>query len=419
MQIGLKMKNKILIIGLGYVGLPLALNLAKYNQVYGYDKSEFRIDELKKNIDRNGEIKKKFFLKKNIKFFSYKDSLPNDSNIFIISVPTPVDNSNKPDLKALSAACSLVSKKYKRNDIVIIESTIAPGTTENFCLNILSKNTKIRKDKIKICFSPERMNPGDSKKLLLNFTKVLSGNDKQSVLKCKKIYQKIFKNVFIADSIKTAELGKIFENIQRDVNISLVNELYKICEYYKIDYKNLLDTCRTKWNFLNFKPGLVGGHCVSVDPYYLIDNLKKKNKKIDLISKSRQINEDFVRYIFKRLLKLIKIHKSKKILFCGIGFKDNVTDTRNSKYLSLLKKLHLRKLNITVYKDNYQTLKENYTFTNKLNFLKFDTIIIGSKNKKILHYINTLKSKFKHKLIINIFGKELPINKNKFKIIDL
>jgi len=413
------MKNKILVVGLGYVGLPLALNLAKHYQVYGYDNSEIRIDELKKKIDRNNEIKKKFFFKKNIKFFSNKNNLPNDSNIFIVTVPTPVDNSNKPDLKALSSACSLVSKKYKKNDIVIIESTIAPGTTENFCLNILSKNTKIRKDKIKICFSPERMNPGDSKNRLLNFTKVLSGNDKLSVLKCKKIYQKIFKDVFIADSIKIAELGKLFENIQRDVNISLVNELYKVCDYYKIDCKNVLDTCRTKWNFINFKPGLVGGHCVSVDPYYLIDNLKKRNKKIDLISKSRQINEGFVKFIYLKLLKLIKINKSKKILFCGIGFKDNVVDIRNSKYLSLIKRLNSRKLNITVYKDSNQSLKENYTFTSKLNFFEFDTIIIGSKNQKILRYINTFKSKIKHKLIINIFGKELTINNNKLKIINL
>jgi UDP-N-acetyl-D-glucosamine/UDP-N-acetyl-D-galactosamine dehydrogenase len=419
LQFGLKMKTKILVIGLGYVGLPLALNLAKHYQIYGYDNSETRISELKKKRDRNNEIKKKFFLKKKIKFFSDKDKLPHDSNIFIVTVPTPVDNLNKPDLKALFSACVLVSKKYKRNDIVIIESTIAPGTTENFCLNIISKNTKIKKNNIKICFSPERMNPGDTKNQLLNFTKVLSGNNKQSVLRCKKIYQKVFKDVFIADTIKTAELGKLFENIQRDVNISLTNEIYKVCDYYNINCKNLLETCRTKWNFLNFNPGLVGGHCVSVDPYYLIDNLKKKNKKIDLISKSRQVNEDFINYIFNKLLRLIKDHKSKKILFCGIGFKDNVIDIRNSKYLSLLKKLNLTKLQITVYKDKNQLLKEKYSYTDKLNFHDYDTIIIGSKNQKIFRYINTIKSKLKNKLVINIFGKNLPINNKQVKIIDL
>ena len=413
------MKNKILVIGLGYVGLPLALNLSKHYEVYGYDKSEKRINELKKKIDKNKEIAKNFFFKKKINFYSNKNELPNNNNIFIVTVSTPVDNFNKPDLKALYSACVLISKKYKKDDIVIIESTIAPGTTENYCLDIISKFSKIKKDKIKICFSPERMNPGDTKNQLKNLTKVLSGNDKKSVMRCKKMYQKICKDVYIADSIQTAELGKLFENIQRDVNISLVNELYKICDYYNINYKNLLETCKTKWNFLNFHPGLVGGHCVSVDPYYLIESLKKKNKKIELISKSRKINEDFVKYISDKLLKLIKKYKSKKILFCGIGFKDKVYDIRNSKYLLLFKILNSKKLKITLFKDTNQVLNKNYNYTDKLNFNDYDTIIIGSKNQKILKYIDKKKSQLKNKLIINIFGKNLPINYNKIKIINL
>ena len=419
MQFGLGMKDKILVIGLGYVGLPLALNLAKHYQVYGYDQSKKRIINLKKKFDTNNEIKSNFFNGKKITFFHEEKKLPDDSNIFIITVPTPVDKYNKPDLRALNLACNLVSKKYKKNDIIVLESTVAPGTTENFCLDIISKNTKLEKSEINICFSPERMNPGDKKNQLQNLNKILSANNNKSLLKCKNIYKKVCKKIFTTDSIKTAELGKLLENIQRDVNISLVNEIYKVCDIYNINYKKLLKICSTKWNFLNFKPGLVGGHCVSVDPYYLIDDLKKKKKKIDLVSQSRFINEDFVDYIYNKIVKLILDNKSKKILFYGIGFKDNVIDIRNSKYLSLCKKILSKKIPLTVFVESNQFLEKNFTYTKKLNFDNFDTIIIGSKNSKIINYIKKIPPKFKKKLIINIFGEDLFYKNKEIRIVNI
>ena len=411
-------KNKILVVGLGYVGLPLALNLADHYDVIGYDQSKKRVNDLRKKTDINKEIKKKVFNKKKIKFIFDKKKLPDDCNIFIITVPTPVDRFNKPDLQSLSSACSLISKKYKKNDIVIIESTIAPGTTENFCLNIICKNTKLKKSEINLCFSPERINPGDKENQLRNLTKVISGNNKSTILRCKSIYEKICKKIFVAETIKIAELSKLFENIQRDVNISLVNEMFKICDIYKINCQELLKICKTKWNFLDFKPGLVGGHCISVDPYYLIDNLKKKNKKLDLIPISRKINENFTNYILKKILNTISNNNSKKILFCGIGYKDNVTDIRNSKYLSLFEKLNSKKFNITLFREPNQILKKKYRQTSKLNFSKFDTIIFGSKNEKIENYINKEKLKFKNKLFINLFGKNLPTDNKEVKVIN-
>ena len=247
----------------------------------------------------------------------------------------------------------------------------------------------------------------------------MSANNNKSLLKCKNIYKKVCKKIFTTDSIKTAELGKLLENIQRDVNISLVNEIYKVCDIYNINYKKLLKICSTKWNFLNFKPGLVGGHCVSVDPYYLIDDLKKKKKKIDLVSQSRFINEDFVDYIYNKIVKLILDNKSKKILFYGIGFKDNVIDIRNSKYLSLCKKILSKKIPLTVFVESNQFLEKNFTYTKKLNFDNFDTIIIGSKNSKIINYIKKIPPKFKKKLIINIFGEDLFYKNKEIRIVNI
>ena len=406
------MKDKITVIGLGYVGLPLAINLSKYYKVYGYDISKDRVNQLKKNFDINNEYKKKDFFKSQIEYLTEKDQLPKNSNVFIVTVPTPVNKFNKPNLNPLISACKLIGKYINKNNLVIIESTVAPGTTKGICLDVISSNSSLKKENINICFSPERINPGDKKNQLNNLVKIISGTNKNSVIKCKKIYEKVCKKVVIAKTIETAELAKIIENVQRDINIAFQNEVFKICDTYNIDYWHMLDICKTKWNFIDFKAGLVGGHCVSVDPYYLLDDLKKKKITSKLIKESRKLNEDFVEYIINKIKKILKINNSKKILLYGVSFKDNVSDIRNSKYLSIFKKLD-KKYNCRVYLDKNQRKIKDLKSTYLFDYWKYDTLIIGSKNRKLKKYLEQIQVNLKKKfLIINILGSKI-ISKNK------
>ncbi len=407
------MKNNIAVVGLGYVGLPLALSLSRFFNVFGFDKSAKRINELKKKYDSNKEVTLREFNKSRVKFLSTNDFFKEKINTFIITVPTPVNNKNKPDLKNLLSACNFVSKKIQKNNLVIIESTIAPETTEKICLKEISKLSKISEKKINICFSPERINPGDKKNTLKNLTKIISGNSLKSIKIAQKIYKKVTKKVVIANSIKSAELAKIIENAQRDLNISFMNEIYKICDLYKLDYKHVLSLCKTKWNFINFEPGLVGGHCVPVDPYYLIEGIKKKGFESKVILTSRNVNENFVEYISKKIIKIIKPIKDKKIFFHGINFKDNVVDKRNSKFFLVFKKLSKKfKNRLSLYNDNYSM--------NKFNINKFNIFIFGSKNKETKKILNKIKKSSKqNKLIINIFGN-LDIKRGKkLRVINL
>jgi UDP-N-acetyl-D-galactosamine dehydrogenase len=274
-------------------------------------------------------------------------------------VPTPVYANFKPNLTYLYNACKAISKILKKDNLVIIESTVAPGTTENFCINTLSKFSKISGHKINICFSPERANPGDNKNILSNVTKVISRNSKKSIKRAIAIYKKVVKKIHVSTSIMEAELSKIIENAQRDLNISFMNELMKISEIYGLDYNDVLQTCKTKWNFIDFRPGLVGGHCVPVDPYYLIEDLRLRKFKLSIISNSRRFNENFTKYIAYRISKILK-NKKQKILFLGINFKDKVLDVRNSKYLELLKILKKKyKYKISLFNFNYENKIKN------------------------------------------------------------
>ncbi len=400
------MKSNILVIGLGYVGLPLALSLSKYYNVFGFDISKKRVNELKRGYDCNKETSKNLILKSKIKFFYDDKEYDYKTNVFIVTVPTPVNAKNKPNLKSLISACKFISKKVKKNDLIIIESTIAPGTTENYCLKLISKGSKVKKKDLNICFSPERINPGDKINNLNNLVKIISGNSKKTIKLASKIYEKITKKVLPADSIKSAELAKIVENAQRDLNISFMNEVYKICDLYKLNYKHVLSLCKTKWNFINFHPGLVGGHCVPVDPYYLIDAIKKKGFKSELIEISRKVNENFVNYISTKILKIIKPIKNKNILFHGINFKDNVFDRRNSKFDLIYKKIK------KIYYSNL-ILLDDIKYNKKFNSEKYNILIIGSKNLKTQRIINNFKkNKNSNKILINIFGN-LKLRSNK------
>ncbi len=339
--------KKITIIGLGYVGLPLAIEFAKKFKVLGFDISKSRIYELKKGIDSNGEFKKNEILKKKI-YFTDSERDVRDSDFYIITVPTPLKKNNMPDLAPLKNASLIVGKKIKKGDIIIYESTVYPGCTEDECVPILEKNSGLVYNVDFFCgYSPERINPGDKKRRLCNIKKVVSGSNSKVLKIINDLYSQIITaGTHIAPSIQVAEASKIIENVQRDVNISLMNEFALIFEKLNLDTKEVLDAASTKWNFLNFKPGLVGGHCIGVDPYYLAYKSVKSGYKPKVLLNGRRVNNSISKNIFKSIQKKC-IHsdidlKKCKILILGITFKENCSDIRNSRVLNLHN--HFKKL---------------------------------------------------------------------------
>lgn len=299
------MKKNICIIGQGYVGLPLALEFSKFFDVLGFDENQNRINELRNNVDINNQVTNNFLKKTKIRFSSVEKDLK-DRNIFIVTVPTPIKKNKLPDLKPLLKATKTISKYLKQKDIVIYESTVYPGLTEEL-LTILEKKTKFTLNKDFFAgYSPERISPGDKKKLP-EIKKVVSGSNRKYSNIIYKLYKKIIKaGVYKAPDIKTAEASKILENIQRDVNISLMNEVSIIFNKLNINTFDVLKAAKTKWNFLNFTPGLVGGHCISVDPYYMKYKAQKIGIKTQVISSGRSINEQMAKVIFQRIISFFK-----------------------------------------------------------------------------------------------------------------
>ena len=328
------------VIGTGYIGLPLIINIAKkFKNVVGYDINKIRINNLNKNIDNNNEFSKNNLskLKKKITF-TYESKYLKDTDIFILCIPTPVSKANLPNISDLKDACKLVSRYLNKGKLVIIESTVYPGCTEK----ILKKILFAKKLNFFLGISPERINPGDKKHTLNNIIKITSGADNFSKKLTKELYEKIINRKMIkpVSEIKIAEMAKLLENSQRDINIAFMNEVFKICENLNINFNETLIAAYTKWNFLKFSPGLVGGHCIGVDPYYLDYSAKKNGYKTKLILAGRNINNEMFKFIKKKiLLKLKKINpntKKFKILICGATFKENVSDIRNSQSLKLL-----------------------------------------------------------------------------------
>jgi len=339
------MKNKkiITIIGMGYVGLPLALEFGKNNFTYGFDISNSRIDNLKKKFDNTGMFKKTDFNKAKYLNFTKNPICISKSNFVIVCLPTPVDRFNKPDLSILLGGTKLIAQYLNKNTIVVFESTVYPTTTENICVPLLEKYSRLsHKKDFYVGYSPERINPGDKEHTLKNIVKVVSGDTVNTLNKIKNLYQSIIlAGVFSAKDIKTAETAKIIENTQRDLNISLMNELSIICHKLNIKTKDVLGAAKTKWNFLNFKPGLVGGHCIGVDPYYLSYLSKKIGHRPLVINAGRKVNDSMSKYIVNKILfylkkKNIKLEKS-NFIFLGIAFKKNCGDIRNSKILEIIK----------------------------------------------------------------------------------
>lgn len=338
---------KICVIGLGYVGLPLAIEFGKKFKTVGYDNDFLRVKNLNKKIDSNSEVLKKDFLKSKKILFSNKIEDISESNFFIITVPTPVNKNKKPDLRIIINATSIVAKKLKRNDIVVFESTVFPGFTEDIAVPILERFSGLLFNIDFFCgYSPERINPGDKEHTVRNITKVISGSNPKTLAIIKKVYQSILiSKTFSAGSIKIAEAAKVIENTQRDLNVALINELTQLFAKMNLNIYDILKAASTKWNFLKFTPGLVGGHCIGVDPYYLTHKAKQIGFDPRVILAGRKINDDMSKFYINDFLKKIKKKKKLKILILGITFKENCRDIRNSKVLNmvdlLVKKKHL------------------------------------------------------------------------------
>ena len=340
----MKIKSfKIGVIGLGYVGLPIANEFSKKFTTYAYDKSKKRILELKKYFDRNMQLSFNELKKNKINLCDNLKSL-SAANIFIITVPTPINKKNIPDLSLIISATKELSKILKKGDIVVYESTVYPGLTNEICVPILEKNSKLKYNFDFFCgYSPERINPGDKSKNLKNINKIVSGSNKYALKIIYEIYRKIIKaKVIKTSSIEVAEAAKVIENTQRDLNIGLINELSQIFNKLNIDTEEVLKAAASKWNFNYFTPGLVGGHCIGVDPYYLTYKSKKLGYNPSIILAGRKVNDNMSKYVAdKAILSLKKITTKKNILIMGCTFKENCPDIRNSKVFDVIK--HLKK----------------------------------------------------------------------------
>lgn len=346
-------KKKLAVIGLGYVGLPIALEFAKKTKVIGFDINAKRVEMMQNNIDPSQELEKEAFDGCDIEFTNDLEVLK-QANFFIVAVPTPVDSHNLPDLIPVQRASETIGKVIKKGDYVVFESTVYPGCTEEDCLPIIEKISGLKNIiDFKTGYSPERINPGDKEHTLAKIIKVVSGCDAESLEVVAKVYELVVTaGVYRASSIKVAEAAKIIENTQRDLNIALMNELSIIFDKMHINTFDVLEAAGTKWNFLKFKPGLVGGHCIGVDPYYLTYKSKQMGYDSKVILAGRAINDGMAGHIAKKVLQHIIVNngnvKDAWVLVMGATFKENVSDIRNSKIADVVKELQSFSLNVHV-----------------------------------------------------------------------
>ena len=312
------MNTKILpcVIGLGYVGMPVFNILKKKFKTVGFDKDQSRIKQLRSKYDRNNEFSKKELILKNKSYFSYSKSDLKNCNFFIICVPTPVLRNKKPDLKSLKEVSNLLSNYIKIGDIIFFESTVYPGATNYLTENILEKKSKLKNNKdFWVGYSPERINPGDKNKTIKKINKIVGINliNKNVKYKVQKVYKNLTQNIFFTNSIKDAEMSKVIENVQRDINIAFMNEIFQISEKLNLNFKNIIRLASSKWNFLKFSPGLVGGHCLPVDPYYLYEIAKKNKLNAKFLLAGRNVNNSMENFIIKKILEKIEYLKKKMV----------------------------------------------------------------------------------------------------------
>lgn len=349
------MANNIAIIGLGYVGLPLAVEFGKKFDTVGFDISQTRVNELRKNIDRTLETTENEIIEAQKLSFSTNTEDIKDCNIFIVTVPTPIDKYKKPNLAPIIMASEMLGPLISKGDIIIYESTVFPGCTNNLCVPILEEGSELRHNiDFFTGYSPERINPGDKKHRLTTITKLTSGSRDDIADRIDALYGAIITaGTYKTTSIEVAEAAKVIENTQRDVNIALMNELALIFEKLDIDTEEVLKAARTKWNFLPFSPGLVGGHCIGVDPYYLTYRAQEVGYHPEVILAGRRLNDAMARHVGDSVAKLMMSNKisvvDSKILVMGLAFKENCPDLRNSKIIDLINQLKSYHANVDVY----------------------------------------------------------------------
>lgn len=388
--------KKIAVIGLGYVGLPLAIEFGKKRSVVGFDLNDLRISELKKSIDVTKEVHKNEFANSSFIEFTSDSERLMDCGIYIITVPTPIDGANRPNLEPLKKATAQVAEYLNKGDTVIYESTVFPGCTDEVCIPILESLSNLKYNEDFFCgYSPERINPGDKINTLTTIKKITSGSNKESSIAIDHLYNQIIDaGTFMATSIKVAEAAKVIENTQRDLNIALVNELSVIFERLDIDTNEVLEAAASKWNFLPFKPGIVGGHCIGVDPYYLTHKAEQVGYNPQVILAGRRINDNMAKYAAKSLIKRMlqnNIDVSKSTVgVLGITFKDDCPDIRNSKVIDLINELKQWNVKVVVSDPWADPSQVKHEYGIELTELdcnsKFDSIIVAVGHSDYLKY---------------------------------
>jgi UDP-N-acetyl-D-glucosamine/UDP-N-acetyl-D-galactosamine dehydrogenase len=409
---------KIGIIGLGYVGLPLAVEFGKQYETIGFDIDTRRISQLNKGIDLTLEVENEEFLEsKNLEFTSQLNNLKK-CNIFIVTVPTPIDKNKKPDFSFIEQASIMVGKILNKGDIVIYESTVYPGATEELCVPLIEKHSKLKYNLGFYCgYSPERINPGDKKRKLVDIVKITSGSNNEVAQKVDSLYNSIITaGTYKAESIKVAEAAKVIENTQRDVNIALINELSIIFNKLNINTNEVLKAAETKWNFLPFRPGLVGGHCIGVDPYYLTHKAIEVGYNPEIILAGRKLNDNMGHEVVERVLDLmtqknIEIKES-NILIMGATFKENCPDLRNTRIIDLIQGFESARANVDVF-DNWADSSDSKRLYNieiistpiPKNY--YDAIVVAVAHKEFLDMgvTNIRKFGFENAVVFDVKGQ--------------
>lgn len=411
--------KKIAVVGLGYVGLPLCLRLGKSFRVSGFDINASKISSLNNNIDPNKELTSKELKDHNL---CCSDKIENiaDAELFIVTVPTPIDDNMEINLKPVISACETISSVLKKGDVVVFESTVYPGCTEEVCLPILMEGSGLSKEDFGIGYSPERIDPGKNGKRVENIDKIVSANTPETMELLASIYGEVIDaSIYKAASIKTAESAKLLENVQRDVNIALINEFSVVMNKLGISCHDVIDAASTKWNFASYRPGLVGGHCISVDPYYLLHKMKEVEVDSKVISSARAVNEKMIQHMEDLILEEVSKRKiqSVSVLFQGITFKPNVSDLRNSKWLNLARKLNSNdSIELVVDEPNLcdPSLEGEFEIYDSKRLNHFDIVIRALDHNEFLekHYMSNIRfSTSEDTLLIDFPGNSKSLSK--------
>ncbi|MBW2317346.1 MAG: nucleotide sugar dehydrogenase [Deltaproteobacteria bacterium] len=390
-------KEKIAVVGLGYVGLPLATLMARKYNVLGFDINSTRISELKKNVDRTREVDAEILKVSNIRFTNIAKEISN-CRLIIVTVPTPIDRHRTPDLRPVEGASELIGQHLGKGAVVVYESTVYPGVTEDICVPILEKESRLSwKQDFNVGYSPERINPGDKKHTIDKIKKVVSGDTPEVADFLAQVYSSVITaGIHITSNIKTAEAAKVIENTQRDLNIALMNELSVIFNKIKIDTREVLEAAGTKWNFLRFEPGLVGGHCIGVDPYYLTSKAESLGYHPQIILAGRRINDNMGKYVATNTLKMLikqgKTVKGSKVLILGLTFKEDISDIRNTKVIDIYNELIEYDVAAYIhdpyaYEDEVRDMFNLELIQNMKDYRPYDAIILAVKHS---YYVKEL-----------------------------